>query len=263
MGTANKSLMIVLLAVLFAGCAAPQSVPTPGERQALVPTGILRVGLYLGGPTNAVKDPVSGETRGVGFDLGQALARRMGVPYEPVIYPTPRGVVDAIKSGGWDVAFIAQDPDREMIMDFTAVYMSIEHGFLVPSGSPIAAMAAVDRPGIRVGVPAGGSVIPPLKRTLKNAEIVGSSIAGGVELLRSGQVDVFAANKANLFEMSDKLPGSRVLDGRFSVDRYALGIPKGRESGLPYVRKFIEEAKAEGLVDAAVKRAGVRGTIKE
>jgi hypothetical protein len=32
---------------------------------------------------------------------------------------------------------------------------------------------------------------------------------------------------------------------------------------LAYVRKFIEEAKAEGLVDAAVKRAGVRGTIKE
>ena len=131
---AFESLMIVLLAVLFAGCAAPQSVPTPEERQALAPTGKLRVGLYLGGPTNAVKDPVSGETRGVGFGLGQALARRMGVPYEPVTYPTPRGVVDAIKSGGWDVVFIAQDPDRETIMDFIAVYMSIEHGFLVSSG---------------------------------------------------------------------------------------------------------------------------------
>lgn len=63
--------------------------------------------------------------------------------------------------------------------------------------------------------------------------------------------------------MSDTLPGSRVLEGRFSVDQFALGIPKGREPGLAYVRKFIEDAKAEGLVDAAVKRAGVRGTIKE
>lgn len=258
-----KWLVIAMLALLIAGCAAVQSVPTPAERQALAPTGKLRVGLYLGGPTNAIKDPVSGEMKGVGFELGQELARRMGVPYEPVIYPTPRAVVEAITSGGWDVAFIAQDPDREKIMDFTGVYLSIEHGFLVPSGSPISTIAEVDRPGIRVGVPAGGSVIPPLKRTLKNAELVGSSIAGGVELLRSGQVDIFAANKANLFEMSDKLPGSRVLDGRFSVDRFALGIPKGRESGFAYVRKFIEDVKSDGLVDATVKRAGVRGVIKE
>ena len=263
MRTAYKSLMMGMLALLVAGSAAAQSAPTPEEKQALAPTGRLRVGLYLGGPTNAVKDSVSGEMKGVGFDLGQELARRMRVPYEPVIYPTPRAVVEAIKSAGWDVAFIAQDPDRERIMDFTAVYMSIEHGFLVPSGSPITTIADVDRPGIRVGVPAGGSVIPPLKRTLRNAELIDSSIAGGVELLRSGQVDVFAANKANLFEISDKLPGSRVLDGRFSVDRFALGIPKGRESALAYLRKFIEAAKSEGLVDAAVKRAGVRGTIKE
>jgi polar amino acid transport system substrate-binding protein len=264
MRTATKlSLKIGMFALLCAGHAAAQSVPTPEEKQALAPSGKLRVCLYLGGPTNAIKEPVSGEIKGVGFDLGQALARRMNITYEPVIHPTPRAVVDAITSGGCDVTFIAQDPDREKIMDFTAVYMSIEHGFLVPSGSPITAMSQVDRPGIRVGVPAGGSVIPPLKRVLTNAEIVGSSIGGAVELLRSGQVDVFAANKANLFEISDKLPGSRVLDGRFSVDRFALGIPKGREPGLAYVRKFIEDAKSEGVVDAAIKRAGVRGTFKE
>jgi polar amino acid transport system substrate-binding protein len=263
MRTSSKLVVTTLFAFLLMGCAAVQSVPSPQENQALAPTGKLRVCLYLGGPTNAVKDPVSGEIKGVGFDLGEALARRMKIPYEPVIRPTPRAVVEAITSGGCDVTFIAQDPDREKIMDFTAVYMNIEHGFLVPSGSPISTMAEVDRPGIRVGVPAGGSVIPPLKRTLRNAELVGSSIAGAVELLRSGQVDVFAANKANLFEISDKLPGSRVLEGRFSVDRFALGVPKGRDAGLVYVRKFIEDAKSEGLVDAAIKRAGVRGTIKE
>jgi len=249
--------------LLLLGCAGLSPGPTPDERRALAPTGKLRVCLYLGGPTNALKDPTTGEIKGVGFELGEALARRLNVPYEPIIQPTPRALVEAVNSGGCDATFISQDPDREKIMDFTAVYMSIEHGFLVPAGSTIATMSQVDRPGIRVGVPAGGSVIPPLKRTLANADIVGSSMNAAADLLRSGQVDVFAANKANLFEISDKLPGSRVLDGRFSVDRFALGIPKGRESGLAYARKFIEEAKSEGLVDAAIQRAGVRGTIKE
>lgn len=252
-----------LALLVLAGCAALPSGPTADEKRALAPAGTLRVCLYLGGPTNALRDPATGEVKGVGFELGQALAQRMNIPYEPIIHPTPRAVIEAVIAGGCDATFIAQDPDRERIMDFTAVYMSIEHGFLVPAGSPITTISQVDRPGIRVGVPAGGSVIPPLKRTLANAQIVGSSMGAAADLLKSGQVDVFAANKANLFEISDKLPGSRVLEGRFSVDRFALGIPKGRESGLAYARKFIEAAKSEGLVDAAIARAGVRGTIKE
>ena len=83
------------------------------------------------------------------------------------------------------------------------------------------------------------------------------------ELVKSGKVDVFAANKANLFAIADKLPGARVLEGRFSVDRFALGLPKGREAGLAYVRKFIENAKADGLIKSAAEKAGVRGAVQE
>ena len=35
------------------------------------------------------------------------------------------------------------------------------------------------------------------------------------ELVKSGKVDVFAANKANLFAISDKLPGSQFLTADF------------------------------------------------
>lgn len=258
-----KWLMIAILGLLLAGCAGVQSAPTQEERQALVPTGKLRAALYFGGPTNVIKDSASGEMKGVGYELGKELARRMGVPYEPVIYQTPKLLVEDVNAGKWDVAFVAQDSDREKIMNFTMVYLRLEHGYLVPSGSPIKTMSDVDRPGIRVGVPAGGSVIPPLKRTLKNAELVGVGMADAAELVKSGKVDVFAANKANLFAISDKLPGSRVLDGHFSVDRFALGTPKGREAGMPYINRFIENVKTEGLVKAAVKRAGVRGAIDE
>src|SRR5262245_26426626 len=125
---ATKWLIIATLGLFPTGCAGAESAPTQEEITVLAPTGKLRVGLYLGGPTNVIKDPASGEMKGVGFDLGRELARRMGIPYEPVINPTPRELVEDIKSGGWEVAFVAQDPDRERIMDFTAVYLSIEHG---------------------------------------------------------------------------------------------------------------------------------------
>ena len=251
-----------LCAVGLCQPALAQSSPTRDELQALAPTGSLRAALYLGGPTNVVRGP-SGEMKGVGYELGKELARRMGVPYEPVVYQTPRLLVEDVASGKWDISFIAQDPDREKILDFTGVYLRLEHGYLVPNGSTIRQISEVDRPGIRVGVPAGGSVIPPLKRTLKDAEIVEVAMPDAAELIKSGKVDIFAANKANLFAIADNLPGSRVLEGRFSVDSFALGLPKGRQAGLSYARKFIEDAKAAGLIKSAAEKAGVRGAVQE
>jgi polar amino acid transport system substrate-binding protein len=69
--------------------------------------------------------------------------------------------------------------------------------------------------------------------------------------------------KQNLFAIADRLPGSRVLEGRFSVDSFALGLPKGRQAGLAYARRFIENVKAEGLVKSAAEKAGVRGAVQE
>jgi len=99
-----------------------------------------------------------------------------------------------------------------------------------------------------------------LARTIKNATVIASvSVPAGEEMLKSGKADVFAANKANLFQLSDKMSGSRVLDGRIGVDEVAIALPKGRDAGMSYVRKYIGDAKAEGLIKAAVQRAGLRG----
>jgi polar amino acid transport system substrate-binding protein len=258
----RQIVFVALCAVCLWQSALAQSSPTQDEMQALAPTGKLRAALYLGGPTNVVREP-SGEMKGVGYELGKELARRMGVPYEPVIYQTPKLLVEDVNSGKWDISFIAQDPDREKILDFSGVYLRLEHGFLVPSGSPIQTISELDRSGIRVGVPAGGSVIPPLKRTLKDVQIIEVSMPDAANLVESGKVDAFAANKANLFTIADKLPGARILAGRFSVDSFALGLPKGRQAGLAYARKFIESAKTEGLVNSAALKAGVRGAVDE
>jgi polar amino acid transport system substrate-binding protein len=61
--------------------------------------------------------------------------------------------------------------------------------------------------------------------------------------------------------MADQLPGSRVLDGRWGLESFAFGIPKGREAALPLVSSFVGEIKANGTVARAVERAGLRGTV--
>jgi polar amino acid transport system substrate-binding protein len=218
------------------------------------------VALYLGAPASIVRGVTLDDSKGVGFDLGKELARRIGVPFEPVVYPSPGAILGGLKSGEWDLTFFGPNPERESVLNFTAPFLVIEHGYLVPAGSSIRAIDAVDRPGIRIGAPQGGSVNAFLARAIKNATVVASpSVPAGEELLKSGKVEVFAANKANLFELSDKMPGSRVLDGRIGVDEVAIAIPKGREPAMAFARKYIEDAKSQGLIKAAVQRAGLRG----
>jgi len=253
-------LMVAAAALVLGACAGIHTTPTSESRQALAPTGKLRVALQLGSLHNVVRDGGSGEMKGVGFDLGQELARRLGVPFEPVLYPSVGALLDAGKTAAWDVAFVGFSPARAKEWDFTALHLEIEFGYLVPGGSSVATMADVDRAGIRVAVQEKSGPDAFFSRALKNAAVVrASSNPAALEALKSGKGDVMGSIKPILFDLSSQWPGSRVLDGRPGIDPHAMVMPKGRGPGVAYARRFVEDAKSEGLVKAAIERVGMRG----
>ena len=257
-----QQLVSVVGVALLAACAVLQNTPSPEVRQALAPTGTLRVGLVNGAPANVVRDPGSGEMKGVSYDLGRELARRLGVPFEPVFYPSIGALLDAGRSAQWDVTFNPVTADRSKYLDFTAPHLEIEFGYLVAADSRISRFEDVDLPGVRVAVSEKGAADVLLSHALKNAVVVrGPGLPGALELVKSRKAEVFAANKPNVFEMSRLLPGSRVLDGRPGIETHAMAMPKGRDAGMVYARKFVEDAKSGGLVKAAIERAGLRGAV--
>lgn len=252
---------VVVAGLALAGfaCAGTASA---AEEQALAPTGKLRVALLTGDATQAIKDPASGEWKGVGYELGKQLAQRTGVPFEPVFYPSIGGLLDSGKTGAWDVAFIGFTPARAKEWDFTGPHLEVEFGYLVPAGSPINAMADVDRPGIRVAVQERSGPEAFISHNLKKATVVQApNYAAAAEMQKSGKADVIFSIKPILFDLSSQMPGSRVLDGSPGNVPQAMALPKGRDSAIAYARKFIEEAKSSGLVKAAAERAGLRGVV--
>jgi polar amino acid transport system substrate-binding protein len=255
-----QRLMIALFGLLLVGCAGIGTAPTPEARHALAPTGKLRVALQSGSPHNVVRDAVSGDSKGVGYDLGKELARRLGVGFEPLLYPSVGALLDAGKAGAWDVAFVGFSAARAKEWDFTALHLEMEFGYLVPGGSSIATLADVDRPSVRVAVQAKSQPDVFATRTLQSASVVrGSSLPETLQMLQSGSAETIFSIKPSLFEAAAKLPGSRVLDGRPGIDPHAMAMPKGRDAGLAYARQFIEDAKSQGLVQGAIDRAGLRG----
>jgi polar amino acid transport system substrate-binding protein len=230
-------------------------------REVLAPTGRLRVGLYLGGPSSALKDK-DGSLRGVGHDVGRELARELRVPFEPVLFERNSEVIDAVKAARVDAVFSNATPERMKEIDFSQAYLRIGLGYLARAGSPVTKIEGVDKPGVFVAVLAGGTSDTVLSKSLKQAQIVRArSVAEGVELLKNGQADLLASQNATLFEASDQVPGSRVLEGNWGIENHAIGIPKGRERALPFLREFVDDAVKRGVVRDAVQRAGLRGTL--
>ena len=233
---------------------------TPSARAELAPTGKLRVAVNLSNFLLVVKDPASGEMRGVVPDLGREIARRLGVLVEFIGYESPGKVADAARTGVFDVAFLGAEPARATEIDFTAAYLEIEASYLVPPGSPIKSIDEVDREGVRISIYGRSAYDLYLARTIKHAQLLRvDGIEASWRQFIDQKLDALAGLMPRLVEDVEKLPGSRILPGRFTAVQQAIGTPKGRSAAAKYLTGFAEEAKASGMVADAIKRHGVRG----
>jgi polar amino acid transport system substrate-binding protein len=253
----TKITIACLSGALFVSCSPIDQI-TPAIRSELAPKGTLRAGINHGNPILAQKDSTSGELRGVTVDLSRELARRLEVPLQLVPYDAAGKMTDALKENAWDIAFLAVDPQRAAEISFTAPYLEIEGTYLVPADSPIRTIADADRDGIRIAVGAKSAYDLFLSRSLTRAQIVRApSALEAADMFVNDKLEAVAGVRAALVTASAEIPGSRVLDDRFMVIAQAAGIPKGRDAGARYLRGFIEEAKASGLVAQALRASGV------
>ena len=233
----------------------------PALLAAFAPTGTLRAAINLGNPILAGTDPATGQPAGVSIDLARALAERLGVAVELVVFDTAGKAVDAVTEKRADVGFFAIDPIRGAGIALTAPYVLIEGAYLVRGDSPITANEQVDRDSVRVVVGKGSAYDLHLTRELKAAEIVRApSSPAVVDTFVAQGLDVAAGVKQQLEADAARHPGLRLLPGRFMVIRQAMGCPKGRgEAAADFLRGWVEEMKASGFVAAALARHRVEG----
>jgi polar amino acid transport system substrate-binding protein len=250
----------LVLCFQFYGAIAEAQRGSDPRVADIVLTGKLRVGIGLANLVSGVKDPATGELKGLAVDLGRALAARIKVEFQPIEYPRPGVVLDGTRNNAWDVTFLVIDPARAAEADFSAPYMASDFTLLVPAGSAIRNFADADQPGIRIGVPRGDAVDLRLTRIVKKAELVRvDNQAAGADLLRTRQTHAYAAPRPALIGMSAHLSGSRVLEDSFATISFAAFVPKGHDLHLAYVGEFLEEAKASGLIKTFIGHAGLRG----
>jgi polar amino acid transport system substrate-binding protein len=227
---------------------------------ALTPTGRLRASINLGNPILANRN-AEGLPVGVSVDLAHALAQRLGVACELVVSESAGKSVEIIGSEQADIGFFAIDPVRGKEILFTAPYVLIEGCYLVHDASPLQRNEDVDNAVNRVTVGAGSAYDLYLTRSLKAAQIVRAlSSPTVVETFLADGNEVAAGVKQQLEADARRIPGLRLLPGRFMVIEQAMGVPKIRGTAAQaFVAEFVEAMKASGFVADALARHRIEG----
>ena len=244
--------------VMIAAALASGSSVMAGD---VVPGDTLRAA-YLGtNPAQAMRDAATGEVRGAAYDLARELARRNNVRLEFKPIAGPPAVIAAVKNGEADIGFVAYGATRLGTVEFSQTYMLVRQSFLVLDGSPIKAVADIDRAGQKIGGTVNDSITLCMKRILKQATIVEleNNPAELSKALTARTIDALGANRQRLTTLSTATPGTRLLpDDLFNVPQNIV-VPKDRPAALAAVNALIDEVRASGFLQSAIERGGAIG----
>jgi polar amino acid transport system substrate-binding protein len=235
--------------------------PTDIERAAVVPSGRLRVAIAVGPASSTLwttRDEATGAPRGVTVDLGKALADWLGVPCDLIEHASSGAIIDAAPKGTWDVGFTPVDALRRTQVLFGPDYAVGDSTLLVGADSSIASVATADREGVRVVGVENTATIRSARKAFTKASVVGvTGLDEAVALFASGEADAIGLGRDSLASLLPKLPGTRVLDDNFHQATTAIALPLGKEAALAVVTRFMEAAKANGLVRSIFDRNGM------
>jgi polar amino acid transport system substrate-binding protein len=229
-------------------------------KSELAPAGVLRAALNLSNFLLVSGKTAAGESTGVAPDMAAEIARRLGVPVTYVPYKTPGELADAADTGAWDIGLIGAEPQRAEKIAFTPAYVEIEATYLVPAGSPIRTLAEVDKAGVRISVTGRSAYGLWLDRHIAHATLVRTgTLDSAYERFVSDKLEVLAGLKPRLLSDIEKLPGARILDGKFTAVQQAIGTARKNTAAAEFLRAFVKETKASGFVQSLIDKHGVRG----
>ncbi len=231
-------------------------------RTELAPTGVLRAAINLSNFLLVSDRALSGEPIGVSPDMARAVADRLHVPVEFILYETPGALADAALEDLWDIGNLGAEPERAKRISFTAAYAEIEATYLVAEGSPIQSVDEVDQRGHRISVYGRSAYGLWLSDHIQHAELIKTDgVDASFDSFVGAQLEALAGLRPRLLKDVERLRGSRILEGQFTAVQQAIGTKRDRPLAAAFLRDFVEEAKATGLVQKLIERHGVQGQL--
>jgi polar amino acid transport system substrate-binding protein len=229
----------------------------------LAPTGTLRAAFLADNPALGRVGPEPGNVTGPVADFVKELARRIGVPYALIPSPGTPDIIARLNAGTADLGFFASNAARAKQVDFSPPWLLMPNSYIVRADSPIQKVADADRAGVHIQAVKGDTQDVYLSNNLKNTRVdaVAAMPAPGEieQMLLTGSLDAFAANRQRLVQIGSQFPKLRVVDDDYFVAGQAIAVVKGNAARLEAIDKLLEEVLATSVVKDSIERAGLHG----
>jgi len=246
----GRILLSIALMAGLSGVAFGQTAPA----SEIAPSAKLRVGMIAITALGGVAEPVA-----------RFIAQKLGVAFEPVMYPNPEAYLQSFGKGEWDIAIgprVLAPADKA---DLTADLWVVSLVYVAAPGKKFPDTGSVDKPGVKIGTIRGAPSDRVLTREIKSAEIIRiplspTIVADAAELLRSGKADVFGADAGVGYPAAKALRGAKIVPGAFALVRVAAALPKGRSAAAQaLLATLAKEAWETGVVARAIDAKGLEG----
>ena len=183
-----RAIVAIALGAFATGSALAQQATSTWQQ--INQRGELRIGVTPGEPWY-FKDPASGQWSGIGYRMGQQIAKDMGVKLVPV-ETTWGNSVAAIQANQIDVMFVLDATDeRKKAIDFPdAPFFWYAQGVLLRDGLQAASWSDLDRDTVRIAVTLGTAPDRDLTKRLTKAKIERfQNMDEAIAAFYSGRVD--------------------------------------------------------------------------
>ena len=214
--TVIRALVAALLAATFAaGAAHAQST-----MQQIKQKGELRIGVTPGEPWY-FKDPGSGEWSGIGYRMGQQIAKDLGVKLVPV-ETTWGNSIAAIQANQIDVMFVLDATDeRKKAVDFPdAPFFWYAQGVLLKDGLNVKNWSDLDREDMKIAVTLGTAPDRELTKRLPKAKIERfQNMDEAIAAFYSGRVDA-----ASFYHPALVMQQARVKKGKVVIPEPVVAL---------------------------------------
>lgn len=226
----------------------------------LAPTGVLRAGINLSNFLLVTGQSANGDPQGVAPDMAAAIAQTLGVGLKLVPFTGPGLLADAAADDVWDIGLIGAEPARAEKIAFSSAYVEIEATYLVREDARFRHASEVDAPGVRIAVSRRTAYDLWLQRNLKHAALVhAEGFDGALAAFADQGAEALAALLPALLGDVKKMPGTRILPGRFTAIQQAIGTHKRHVAAATFLQAFSQHAINSGLVAELIAKHQVKG----
>jgi polar amino acid transport system substrate-binding protein len=247
-----------VLALALLGLGASALAPRAASAQTvdeIKKRGVVRIGVLSELPPWGYLD-ANGNLAGYDVDVGKLIAEKMGVKAE-FVGMTVAARIAQVMTGKVDMllATMGMYPERAKVVQFTEPYAGLKIIMLAKKGQKIEKLE--DAANLRIGVTRGAAQDTAITAGLpKTADIRRfDDDSAAIQALITGQVDAIGANTTYMININKVMPNND-FEPKLTFNEQWMGVATkpGQKQLNEWLNNFIEEAKANGQLDAISKK---------